>query len=132
MSLNIRPYKDSDFEMVTRWWNTYQEIGPCEGMMTSNGSFVLEKDSIPTLCVTMFLTQSNVAYLEGFIKNPSYSNISLKEETKMLAEYCYEFARKNGKKHVICYCKEPKLIKLYESLGLRHSAYGLNGFSKEL
>lgn len=127
----IRPFKDSDYSMICSWWNAAGEPAPSSGMM-GYGTFVLELDYCPALSLTVFLTQSKqVAYIEGFIKNPEFKQ-SLETEGQTLWNHCFEWAKARGAKNVFCYCKQPKLEKKYERFGMTKVDSDLSAFVREL
>lgn len=119
--------------MICDWWNHYKETPPIAGMMIEDGTFILEIDKIPALSLTVFLTQSKeIAYLEGFIKNPHFENISLHEVSQSLWDHCFLYAKNKGYKRLLAYCNNDKLKKKYQQFGMVNVLEPLSGFVKEL
>lgn len=130
---NIRPYTLSDFDTIHSWWTAAKECPPVLGMMIPNGSFILELDSVPALSLTVFLTQSKeMAYIEGFIKNPLFKGVSLEEQGSALWQECFNYAKNRGYNRVLCLCQEPSLFSKYERFGMRKTANNLSSFVREL
>jgi rRNA processing protein Gar1 len=134
MEIKIRPYKESDYEMIASWWSDHGEVGPRPGMMVEDGTFVLELGSTPVMSITVFLTQSKeVAYLEGLISAPYFT---IKEARRIvgqeLVNHAYAFAKSKGYKRVICYTDKPKLANRYQELGMSKSIGSIQALFREL
>lgn len=129
--MNIRSFKHEDFKMIESWWIDSGQCPPLSGMMTEDGTFILEINNIPSLSMTVFKTQSSIAYFEGFIKNPNIKK-NLHKEGQILWDHCFSYAKKNGYKQVICYCMVDKLKQKYISYGMNESAKNLSAFVKEI
>ncbi len=128
----IRSYKPSDFDMICKWWTDQNECPPLQGMMIPDGTFILEKNKVPALSLTVFLTQSKeIAYLEGFIKNPEFKE-SLEKEAHTLWQHCFDYAKFYGYTRVICYCMQEKLKQKYVRLGMTLSGNNLTSFVRSL
>jgi hypothetical protein len=129
----IKQFKPSDYEMIASWWTSYNEPAPVQGSMISDGTFIMEINKTPALCLTTFLTQSKeVAYIAGFVKNPKFKDINLEPEGKLLWDHCFKFAKDKGYKRVICFSVVSKLADKYERFGMRKTYNNLNSFVKEL
>ena len=129
----IRPYSHEDFEMITSWWEAAGECPPVRGMMVEDGTFIMTLDNIPALTVTVFLTQSKeMAYAEGFIKNPIFNHMELEDEAQHLANHAYAYARDRGYSRLIAYCNNKKLTEKYIRLGLQLSAENLFSVVRKL
>jgi len=120
MQHNIRPYKHSDFETISSWWIANGEPAPINGIMVENGSFVLELDNVPSLALTILLTQSKeLAFMEGFIKNPIFKEMSLEPYGFLLWNHCLDYARSFGYKRLIAISDKEKLFSKYERFGMK-------------
>ncbi len=129
--MNIRPYSHADFDMISSWWTDARQCPPTRGSMVSNGSFILELGGTPALSLTVFLTQSEIAYFEGFIKNPSFKS-SLEDAGQALWDHCFSYAKSAGYSRVVCYCAQEKLVNKYKRFGMSEAASGLTSFVREL
>jgi hypothetical protein len=133
MTHNIRPYKHSDYENIVSWWLSYNECPPVFGMMVEDGTFVLQLNNVPALSLTVFLTQSKeISYLEGFIKNPVFKDISLEDYDRLLWDHCFNYAKLRGYKRIVALCEEPKLFNKYKRLGMTEICSSLKSFTREL
>jgi hypothetical protein len=128
----IREYTPSDFSIISSWWTDQKECSPVEGMMIEDGTFILESDNVPALSLTVFKTQSKeMAYLEGFIKNPVFKR-SLEKEAAALWEHCFQYAKNCGYKRLVCYCLVDKLVEKYKRFGMIQTTSNLNSFVRVL
>lgn len=133
MNFNIKPYKNSDFEQIVSWWNFYKECPPIEGMMIEDGTFILELNNTPAICVTVFLTQSKeICYFEGLIKNPMFKDNNLNEYVKLLVDHCSDYCKNKGYKRVVAFSSNSKLTNKYESFGFNRTLQNLTGLMREL
>lgn len=133
MNYSIRSYKAADFNEISSWWKFYNEHPPLEGMMVEDGTFVLEVENVSALSLTAFCTQSKeIAYFEGFIKNPIFYGYNLSEQGQALWNHCFQYLKDKNYKRVICYCKVEALKDKYRSFGMSDNLSGLSSFCKEL
>lgn len=101
--------------------------------MVEDGTFVLELDNIAVLSATVLLTQSKeMAYIEGFIKNPAVKHFNLECYGKSLWEHCYDYAKAKGYKRVLTYPSVNKLVEKYTRFGMRITVRNLTSLVKEL
>lgn len=128
----IRPYKNSDYEMIASWWKYHNEVGPLPGMMIENGTFIYEHEGQPILSLTVFITQSNVCYLEGYIACPGISKNITHPAGKELWDYCYDWAHQNKMQYVVCYTDKRILSNRYEQLGMTKALDNLISLTKDL
>lgn len=129
----IRSYKNSEYEMVCSWWKEFTNQEPLSGMLIENGTFILELNDMPALCITVFLTQSkDMAYIANFIKNPIFFQNNLEDYGKKLWNHCFNWAYEQGYSRVLCFSDNPKLSVKYEKFGMKPTLTNLTGFLKVL
>ena len=129
--MNIRNYRESDFEVISSWWKDANEIGPTKDLLPLESTFVLEINNEPKACITVYLTNCHtIAYLENFIKDPKLENS--RELTKELVKYAEDFTHNLGYKILICFAFRDKLKNRYKELGYKNSLDNLSSFVKEL
>ena len=125
-NIKIRTYQKSDFKMVCSWWIDSKEVGPNEGMMPLESSFIAEIDDIPALAVTVYLTNSKeVAYTENFIGNPKVKGDKRKEAAIVLSDHIFNFVKSYGYKRLMCMTEKPILVSRYKELGYFPTLSGL-------
>ena len=126
----IRPYKNSDYEMICSWWAMRYEYPPLQGMMIEDGTFIYEIKGKPAMSLTVYKTQSNIGYLEGYISNPEIE--TKKEYGQELWDHCFQWAKENGVKHLVCYTNQERLVERYTQLGMSPTINRLTALSKDL
>ncbi len=128
--MNIRPYEHADYELICSWWIESKEHAPERGMMVTDGTFVLECEGRAVMSLTVLLTQSTIAYFEGYIADPNFSRGA--RLGALLWAYCYRFARSRGAKQVVIFAGKEKLVKRYQALGVTPVLSGLTALTRSL
>lgn len=127
----IRNYQSSDFETVSRWWAHSKEIGPLEGMLPPESTYILELDGIPALCVTIILTNTKeFCYLENFAGNPTVERAQRRKASQLLTKHVTTVAKSLGYKRLLCLAYKGPLKKRYQELGFTRTLDGVSGFCK--
>ncbi len=132
MNVNIRQYKDSDYEMISNWWTDSKEMGPGKDMLSANTTFIMELNGVPAYSLTLYLTNcKGMALFENFIGNPA-----LKGERKMFAsvlvDYLEKTAKSLGYNKIMCLSMNDKLVDRYTDLGYNKTVSNLTALVKEL
>ena len=124
MTICIRPYRESDYEIICSWWREHKETPPLPGMMVEDGTFVVEVGGCPVMTMTVFTTQSKeISYFEGYCSEPGLEKKFRNTIGKSLWEHCYTYLRDRGYKRVLIFTEKHKLVKRYEELGMRQNVY---------
>lgn len=133
MEIEIRPYRQSDYEEICEWWRNHHECHPSDGMMVENGTFVLTFSGVLFVTLTAFYTQSKkVAFLEGFCAKPGIPDGLRHTLAEMLFEHCCDYLRNKGYTRVNILTSEGGLVKRYEELGMSLQVSGLHSLGKEI
>ena len=111
--MNIRPFKDSDYETICSWLN----FKPTKDVLSGSSTYVLENDNKLLFCLTIYFTNSkNLCLIENFAGNPNF-----KEERKKYSQYlwlyCERLAKEMGYKNVMVLSNIDKLTQKYEQFG---------------
>lgn len=118
--------------MVAGWWLDACQPMPTPGMLVEDGTFILELDSVPALCLSVFLTQSkDIAWTAGYIKNPKFKQ-SLEKEGAHLWTHCFNYAKEKGYNRVMCYSLVNKLTEKYKRFGMTQTCSNLSSFMRML
>lgn len=128
----IRPYRNSDFEMICNWWTSHNEPSPQLGMMVEDGTFIYEYNGQPILSLTVFITQSSIGYFEGYISNPEINKEIRNKCGEKLWKHCFEYAEKRNIKYLLAYTDKSPLVKRYESFGMTKCINNLTGLIRNL
>lgn len=131
--IEIRPYQEEDFDEICSWWIEHKEFAPLPGMMTEEGTFVLEYEGKPILTLSVLMTQSKeIAYFEGYCAKPGIEKQLRNDLGEILFEHAYEFLRNRGFKRVIIFTDKPSLVHRYEELGMVKNMNGLYAMGRVL
>ncbi len=75
MELKARQLKDSDWETLTAWWDSWPEwVNPVKDFLPDNGNggIMVEKNNKPVLAGFIYTTNSKGAWVEWIISDPNY------------------------------------------------------------
>lgn len=128
--MNIRLYTHSDYEMIKSWWIAANEPPPPQEMMTEDSAFILEIEGKPVISVMLLLTNSPLAWLTSFVKDPKFTNSKI--ASKQLVTYAENFAKERGYKALLMFSYKDKLKKRYQDLGYINTANNLSSFVKRI
>lgn len=133
MDCKIRPFKDTEFEMIRQWYLDAGVNPPESEMLMENGTLVVELDGIPAIAQTILFTQSkSFCFLECLIKNPVFKGINLEPYLVLLANTLFELAKEQGYKNMFTYGNVGKLKDKYKRLGFTQSLDNLSAFYRRL
>lgn len=128
--MNIRLYKKEDYNMISNWWIAANEPPPPSEMLTDDSTFILEIDNQPMISVMLLLTNTKLAWVTSFVKNPEFKNS--KEASKAIVEYAENFAKEKGYTTTLMFAYTEKLKKRYQDLGYINSANNISSFVKRI
>lgn len=129
--MNIRNYKKEDFKLIKSWWASVGQYGPTEKQMPEESSFILELNNKPVLAVSAYLTNTDVAYIENLITDPSFKD-NRKVYTNAIMDYIFKFVQLNGYKYAVGFTTHEKLVKRNLNMGFDKAVNNLYLLAKEL
>jgi hypothetical protein len=132
MNYVIRNYNKTDYEMICSWWNSADMQAPTPGLIPSESTFLIEVENKPVMSIALFLTNTEMAYLENFIANPEFKSTMRKHVSQLIVNHAIGFAKNLGYKRVCCLSVHDKTSKRYEELGMRQTTENLKSFVKEI
>lgn len=133
MSIQVRPYQESDFDEICSWWKEHGEFAPLPGMMTPEGTFVLDLNGMPVMTLSVLMTQTKeISYFEGYCAKPSLEKRLSNALGKLLWNHGYNYLRDRGYKRVIAFTDKTKLAERYEDLGMNQNMQGLTSLGRIL
>lgn len=112
----IRLFKEEDFPMICEWWNEHREPAPTRDLIPEY-TYVLEKNEVPILCLSLITTSSSYAISAGLISNPKTSRIERDGLVKELWDYVAGVAKWLGYKNLTCLAPNESLEKHYARMG---------------
>lgn len=122
-TFRIRLLHPSDLPMLRSWWERSGEIGPDDGMLPRESTFVLEDEKGPLLATAVLLLNARaIAWLECFIGNPDRPGADRRRATQFGFGFVERFARFMGRERLLCMAMKPELERYYQSIGFQETA----------
>jgi hypothetical protein len=119
MELKARELKESDWNELPSWWKWWRwpdvsrETLPLNGL----GGIMVYKDNINIAAGFLYLSNSNVAWLDWIISNPEYKDKDRKQALELLINTLEEVAKQQGYSVIITITKSKHLIDTHKKLG---------------
>jgi len=120
MKFNIRKLKESDWNTLVSWWDTWPKWqNPPKEFLPDNGTGGLMVYKEDTLIVAGFLyfTNSTAVLLEWIVSNPEYRDKDRKEAIELLINTAEAVCKEAGKKQMFSIGRNKKLIETHKKLG---------------
>mgnify|MGYP003645587447 FL=1 len=120
MELNIRMLKDSDWDTLVEWWDSWPEwTAPSKDFLPDNGKggFMVEKDNKPIIAGFLYITNSKAALLEWIVSNPKYRESDRNEAVELLIKGAEDVCKEQGIKYIFSIGRNKNLIKTHKKLG---------------
>lgn len=110
---------DDDWKIVGSWhraagikWFTWKDF-------PQDTSYFALVNGEPALAISLIVTNSSFAWLEGFVGNPAIGREYRRKATLAFAEFLAREAKMHGKTKLITMAAEPKLTEYFHNLGFR-------------
>lgn len=132
MIYNIRNITSDDINTLKNWWEAAGEKCPSLGLMPFKSHFILELDNKPVMSMGLFLTNSEVAYVENFIASPDFKNYTRDIAGITLSNFIINFAKELGYKRLFCFTHHEALSKRYKQLGMENEVSGIYALTKNI
>jgi hypothetical protein len=120
MKLNIRKLKESDWNTLVKWWDTWPKwTNPPKSFLPENGTggLIVEKDKQPIVAGFLYFTNSQAVLLEWIVSNPEYRDTDRQEAIELLINMAEEICKKQGQVHMFSIGRNKSLIKIHKKLG---------------
>jgi len=120
MEFNIRMLKDSDWDTLVEWWDSWPEwTAPSKDFLPDNGKggFMVEKDNKPIIAGFLYITNSKAALLEWIVSNPKYRESDRNEAVELLIKGAENVCKEQGIKYIFSIGRNKNLIKTHKKLG---------------
>jgi hypothetical protein len=117
--LTFRPLQDQDYETICDWWKWWRwPIVPKENLPNNGtGGFMVQNNNIPIVCGFVYITNSNLTWLEFIVSNPEYRQEDRRSAIKMLMSECEKFCVSIGKKAIFSIGRNKHLLEIHKELG---------------
>ena len=120
MEFNIRMLKDSDWDTLVEWWDSWPEwTAPSKDFLPDNGKggFMVEKNNQPIIAGFLYITNSKAALLEWIVSNPKYRESDRNEAVELLIKGAENVCKEQGIKYIFSIGRNKNLIKTHKKLG---------------
>jgi hypothetical protein len=108
----IRRYKDSDYGMIKKWAKSRGMLAPKAASLSTLGYICDER-----VAGWIYLTDSNIAFIDGVISNPDTVPSFRRMALKKLCGAMVEKAQQMGYTNIIATTKHPAIQKICEDMG---------------
>jgi hypothetical protein len=120
MELKARQLKDSDWETLTAWWDSWPDwVSPSKDFLPDNGAggLMIQKNNKPIVAGFLYFTNSKSVLLEWIISDPNYKETDRQEAVELLIKTAEKVCKDAGKKYMFSIGRNKNLIKLHEKIG---------------
>ena len=119
MELTVRALQESDWETLQEWWVKWNWPTVTKEMLPLNGcgGLIVYKGDIPIVAGFLYLTNSNIAWMEWIISNKDYKEKDRKEALKTLILGLEDIALSVSKDIIFSVSKSKSLINIHKELG---------------
>lgn len=96
---SIRPLRAEDFATLIEWWQYYDHMEvPDSGLLPNGGlgGFIVEKDGKRISAAFLYLTNSDIGYVDYLVSDPHYKNRDRYEMITDLIAACSQEALLSG------------------------------------
>ena len=120
MELKARQLKDSDWETLTAWWDSWPDwVSTSKDFLPDNGTggLMIQKNNKPIVAGFLYFTNSKSVLLEWIISDPNYKDTDRQEAVELLIKTAEKVCKDAGKKYMFSIGRNKNLIKLHEKIG---------------
>ena len=120
MELEARQLKDSDWETLTAWWDSWPEwVSPSKDFLPDNGTggLMIQKNNKPIVAGFLYFTNSKSVLLEWIISDPKYKDNDRREAVELLIKTAEKVCKDADKKYMFSIGRNKNLMKIHEKIG---------------
>jgi hypothetical protein len=134
MELKLRELKESDWDTLQSWWKEWQWPAITKEMLPLNGlgGLMVCKGDIPVVAGFLYLTNSNIAWMEWIISNKEYREGDRKQALEMLILGLEGIALSVDKTIILSIGRNKGLINAHKNLGYTIDENPSHEISKKL
>jgi len=130
--VHVRTISPFEIPTIISWWKEYGEVAPEEGMMPIDSTFVLDLGGLPIVSLTVFHTNSMVAWVDNFIAHPK---LNFRERERVMNEaweWVQQYVKDKGYKRMLCFSDKQSKVRLYERYGFITTLSNVVTMTKEI
>ncbi|MAB58997.1 MAG: hypothetical protein CMO46_00470 [Verrucomicrobiales bacterium] len=120
MELKARQLKDSDWETLTAWWDSWPDwVSPSKDFLPDNGTggLMIQKNNKPIVAGFLYFTNSKSVLLEWIISDPKYKDNDRQEAVELLIKTAEKVCKDADKKYMFSIGRNKNLMKIHEKIG---------------
>ena len=120
MELNVRRLKDSDWETLVSWWDSWPEwVNPPKDFLPQDGTggLMVEKNNKPIVACFLYFTNSSGVLLEWVVSDPDYKQKDRNKAIELLILAAENVCKESGKKYMFSIGKNKSLIDTHKKMG---------------
>lgn len=118
--LIARNLKESDWDMLVRWWDAWPNwYTPAKDFLPNNGTggLMVEKDGRPIIAGFIYETNSSSVLLEWIVSDPEYRDNDRKQAVELLITEAEKLTKNLGYKYMFTIGRNKNLIETHKKLG---------------
>jgi len=127
-----RYFEAKDYENLLKWWKFWRFPAPSLNSLPTTG-MIVNLNGVDAVCGFIYLTNSNMCWLEFIVSNPDVKN---KEDREMCINECInrlcDLAKEMGYVFVYTSLKNENLQNKYLSCGFLEASSGCKEYIKIL
>ncbi len=127
----IREFKKEDYDVILKWWEARNVSPPSLDMLSDTG-YVYEHDGEIIAVTFIYLTNSNIAFVEWVTTRPYTPLMLAREATTALDMHIVDVALRKGCEHILGWVKEGGMIKESMRLGYELGSHQTTHVYKKL
>lgn len=119
MKLQVRKLIESDWNVITKWYEQYEQPMPNRDFYPENGlgGFMVYKENTLIASMFLYITNSNTAIPAIIISNKKYRDDDRSDALQLLVDFTTDFAKKIGCKYSFAWAKPGVLLEKYKQTG---------------
>ena len=121
MKFNLRQLSPDDYDTyLHKWWTDWGWQPPAKEFLPENGAggLIVEENKTPVCAGFIYVTNSQVAWVDWIISNKEYNNKeNRKKAIDLLIESLTNVCKMNGNKYVYALIKHKTLMEVYKKHG---------------
>ena len=119
MELKARALEELDWDIMPLWWKWWRwpEVNRSVLPLNGLGGIMVYKNNIPIAAGFLYLSNSEVAWLDWIVSNPEYKDEDRKQALELLINTLEEVAKQQGYSVIITITKSKHLIDTHKKMG---------------
>ena len=119
MKLQVRKLIESDWDIITKWYEQYEQPMPNRDFYPENGlgGFMVYKENMLIASMFLYITNSNTAIPAIVISNKEYRDNDRSDALQLLVDFTTDFAKNVGCKYSFAWAKPGVLLEKYKQTG---------------